>query len=144
LKRKLTIVAMVVLAAIFIATPVLAAGSSHPREAANPTPKKQPTIISMTATILSVGKDTIDVKIQMTNRAFIQYRRTEQTVRTNGTTKYVLWVNGRPSGTVIGFADLTVGQKVSINARVVPETPESPLTFTARRVQVNQPRIQIP
>jgi len=136
LKKKLTIVVMVVLAAILIASPVLAAGSSHPMEVA----KKQPTVISMTGKI--VGEDRsgteIDVLIQMTNRAFIQYRGQTKSVDISDAL-CVEWVNGKKSET-IDCGSLGTGDKVSIIARVDPQTKD----FTARRVQLKQPRIQVP
>ena len=138
LKKKLTIVVMVVLAAILIASPVLAAGSSHPMEVANPSPKKQPTIISMTATILTDGTACIDVKIQMTNRAFIQYRGREEPVYIGNAVCYD-WVKGKKS-IRIDCSQLAKNDKVSINARVDPGSK----MITARRVLRRQPRIRIP
>jgi len=141
LKRKLTIVAMVVLAAIFIASPVLAAGSSHLREAANPSPKKQPTIISMTATILgdNVGADNkgeFVVAIKMTNRAFIQYRGDVETVKITASTKCVEWLRSGKSRP-IACSSLDKDDTVSINARFDPAKKD----FTARRVTIKQPRV---
>ena len=134
--KKLTIVAMVVLAAILIASPVLAAGSSHPMEVAKQGPKKQPTIISMTGTIMQDGTAQITVKIQMTNRAFIQYRGQTKAVIISGAVCYD-WEKGKKS-TRISCSDLAAGDKVSINARVDPATK----VFTARRVLRKQPRIR--
>jgi hypothetical protein len=139
--------AMVVLAAILIATPVLAAGSSHPREAANPSPKKQPTIISMTGTIMTddgvarTGTGQIYFAIQMTNKAFRQYRGETEWVKINGSTVCILWLKSQKS-TRISCSELVAksmntGTMISINAKVDPKTKE----FTARRVQLNQPRV---
>ena len=124
---------MVVLAALFIATPVLAAGSSRTMVVAKKW--KKPTIISMTGTIvgLQTDPDKIQIKIQMTNRAFIQYRGDTEWVYDKSTTKYFLW-----DGTTRdpwAYEKLLVGDKISINARVIGGV------FNARRVQVNQPRI---
>ena len=132
MKKKLTIVVMVVLAAILIASPVLAAGSSHPMEVAKQGPKKKPTVISMTGTIMSISGTQLTVRIQMTNKAFIKYRGTTQWVRTTKYTRYILW-DGK-TRKYIRFGDLAVGDKVSINAKVRSGV------FTARRVQVRQPR----
>ena len=145
MKRKLTIVAMVVLAAILIASPALAAGSSQPMEVAKRGPIKQPTIISMTAKIhldyISSSTDTgrIYVAIQMTNKAFIQYRGEKDWVRITADTKCLDWVKGKKS-VRIDCSELSVDDKVSINARVDPKTK----VITARRVQRKQPRIRIP
>jgi hypothetical protein len=136
LKRKLTILAVVVLAAVLIASPVLAAGSSHPMEVAKQGPKMQPTIISMTGTIMQDGTAQISVKIQMTNTAFIQYRGQIEPVVILGAVCYD-WVKGKKS-TPISFGNLAAGDKVSINARVDPETK----VITARRVLRKQPRIR--
>lgn len=129
---------MVVLAAMLIATPVLAAGSSHPREVAKKTPKKQPTIISMTATILTDGSSKIEVKIQMTNRAFIQYRGNVEWVDIDSAVCYE-WLKAKKSRK-INCDSLQDGDKVSINARIDPASK----AITARRVTLKQPRIQIP
>jgi hypothetical protein len=131
---------MVVLAAIFIATPVLAASSSHPMEVANPSPKKQPTIISMTATILTdkVASDntgTFEVAIKMTNRAFIKYRGEVEWVTITRNTKCLEWIKPNKSKT-IPCASLKEDDRVSINAKVDPVTK----VFTARRVTIYQPR----
>ena len=128
---------MVVLAAIIIASPVLAAGTSNAIEVAKQGPKKLPTVISMTATIFAVDKANkkVYVRIQMTNRAFIQYRGDYEWVQTNSTTKYYSWDGTTRSP--YSFDRLVVGDRVSINATVNPTTK----AFTARRVQVNQPRI---
>ena len=131
MKRTFTIVAMVVLAAILIASPVLAAGSSQPMEAKQG-PRKRPTVISMTGTILSISGTQIKVKIQMTNKPFIKYRGTTQWVGTNKYTRYISW-DGK-TRKYIKFSDLSVGDRVSINAKVISGD------FTARRVQVRQPR----
>ena len=130
--RKLTIVAMVVLAAILVASPVLAAGSSHPLEVAKQGPKKKQTVISMTGTIMSISGTQISIKIVMTNKPFVKYRHTTQWVRTTRSTKYILW-DGK-TRKYITFGDLDVDDKVSINAKVANGV------FTARRVQVRQPR----
>ena len=130
--KKLTIVAMVVLAAILVASPVLAAGSSHPMEVAKLAAIKKPTVISMTGTIMSISGTQLKVKIQMTNKAFIKYRGTTQWVRSTKYTRYILW-DGK-TREYIKFGDLAVGDKVSVNAKVASGV------FTARRVQVRQPR----
>jgi len=70
----------------------------------------------------------------MTNRAFIQYRGVDKWVDTDEFTKYILWVNGKPTKEDFKFSDLVVGDKLSINAKVAGEV------FTARRVQVRQQR----
>jgi hypothetical protein len=136
LKRKLTIVVMVVLAAIFIATPVLAAGSSHPTDVKIFAKKKweKPTVISMTGTLDGdPAAGTITIEIRMTNKAFIQYRGKTIDVYTDGSTKYFTW-DGK-TRLPYSFRELEDGDKVSINARLIGDD------FYARRVQVSQPRI---
>ena len=134
------IVAMVMLAAILIASPVLAAGPGHPIEVA----KRQPTVISLTGRILAENRSgtEIDVKIQMTNRAFIQYRGTTQTIDISSAL-CLKWVNRKKSETIDCEADLGPTDTVAIIAKVNRTDPEN-VTFTARRVQLKQPRIQIP
>lgn len=134
------IVAMVMLAAILIASPVLAAGTGHPMEVAN----KQPTSISLTGKIIAddLSGETIDVKIQMTNRAFIQYRGTTQTIDISSAL-CLKWVNSTKSETIDCEEDLGKDDTVAIIARVT-RTNSGDVIFTARRVQLKQPRIQIP
>jgi len=138
LKQKLTILAMIVLATIFIATPVLAAGSSRTVEVA----KRTPTIISMTATILyddvddKTNEGKFTVKIRMTNRAFIQYRGEIEDVLIDEDTKCVEWLRYKKSQK-IDCSLLDEDDSVSINAKLNLVTGK----FTARRVTISQPRI---
>jgi hypothetical protein len=143
--KKLTIVAMVVIAAILIASPVLAAGSSHPMEVAKQGPKKKPTSISMTATIkidrvdAATNTGRIYVGIQMTNKAFIQYRGDEEWVKITRKTACIEWLKATKSRK-IKCSDLVDkamddGRMVSIYARVKDGE------FIARRVQISQPRV---
>ena len=91
MKGKFTAVTLVVLAAILIATPVLAAGSSQPVEVAKQGPKKKQTVISMTGTILSKSGTQVQIRIVMTNKPFAKYRRTVQWVSTTKYTKFYSW-----------------------------------------------------
>ena len=125
--------AVVVLAAILIAIPVLAAGSSQPLEAKQG-PKKKQTVISMTGTILSISGTQVQIKIAMTNKPFIKYRRTIQWVNVTDYTTFYSW-DGKTRER-IEFDDLVAGDKVAINAKVKNGI------FTARRVQRKQPRIR--
>ena len=129
---------MVVMAAILIASPVLAIGSSQPIEAAKEGPKKQPTSISLTGKIVDKnGSGTeIDVAIRMTNKAFIQYRGKTMPVDISSAL-CLEWLKAKKSK-AISCSSLAVGDKVSIIARVDPQTKD----FTARRVQRKQPRIR--
>jgi len=136
---------MVVLAAILIASPVLAAGSSHSMEVAKQGPKKKPTSISMTATInrdegvVQTGIGWIYVGIQMTNKAFIQYRGEDEWVKITRKTACIEWLRATKSRK-IKCSDLVDkamddDRMVSIYARVKDGE------FTARRVQISQPRV---
>jgi len=137
-----------VLAAILIASPVLAVGPStlvEMREAAI----KKPTIISMTATIqedagskavVDSGVGRLSVAIQMTNRAFIQYRGEQGDVDITKTTLCVKWLQAKKS-IRIPCKDLVAesvkdGLMVSINAKVIGDG-----VFQARRVTLYQPRL---
>jgi hypothetical protein len=148
LKGKLAVAAIVVLAAILVATPVLAVGPStsvEMREAAI----RKPTIISMTATIqadagskdvVATGTGRLSVAIQMTNRAFIQYRGDTGDVDITKTTLCVKWVQAKKS-IRIACKDLVAesledGLMVSINAKVIGDG-----VFSARRVTISQPRV---
>ena len=132
---------MVVLAAIFIATPVLAAGSSQSMGAKQgPKKRKKQTRISMTGTItwLNSDKTMIEFLVQMTNKPFIAYRGETVSVDTSEATCIVWSKPGKserkPCSEVLGD-----DKKVSIIA-VVNRTD---WTFKARRVQYKQPRIKI-
>jgi hypothetical protein len=138
LKQKLTIVAMILMAALFIATPVLAAGSSRIMDVQKKW--EEPTIISMTATIAidyisrlaNTGKIYVD--IQMTNRAFIQYRGQSEWVWITKSTKCLKWVN-KGKSIPMACSDLSPTDKVSINAKLIGGD------FYARQVLLYQQRI---
>ena len=142
MKQKLTVLAMVAMAALFIATPVLAAGSSRTMEVA----KRTPTILSMTATITKLPAistasqtGTIYVRIYMTNRAFIQYRGQSAEVEISDNTVCLKWANKRKSRLeTMACSELGYLDKVSVIARVDPESKE----ITARRVLLSQKRIR--
>lgn len=140
MKRTLTIVVLAVLAVIMIASPVLATGSGSIREVA----KRTPTVISMTAKILKDSVDEITdtgdfyVAIQMTNRAFIEYRGTQDTVIIDDSTVCLEWVNQKKS-ILIDCSDVNFGDKISVNARI-----DSSKTITAKRVWLKQRRIPLP
>ena len=140
MKRIFATVVMVVLAAIFVATPVLAV-SSRNIEAA----KKTPTVISMTATIKQDNVDErtdtgqIYVAIQMTNRAFIQYRGQQDWVRITASTVCLEWVNKKKS-VQIDCSELDFDDRISVNARIDPNTK----VITAKKVWLKQPRVPTP
>ena len=133
---------MVVLAAILIASPVLAAGSSRTMEVAKQGPKKRQkqTRISMTGTITWLNSDDtlIDFLVQKTNKPFIAYRGQTVSVDTSEAL-CILWSKPGKSERKPCSEILADGKKVSIIA-VVNRTD---WTFKARRVQYKQPRIKI-
>ncbi len=131
------IVAMVMLAAIFIASPVLAAGSRYPIEVV----KRTPTVISLTGKIVEDGGTKIDVAIQMTNKAFREFRLTTQTIDISD----ALCLEWTSEGKSQSFDcdDLAKYNTVAIIAKV-SKTDSGEVTFTARRVQKSQLRIRIP
>ena len=149
MKRKLTIVVMVVLAAILIANPVLAVGSSRSMEVAKQIPKKRKwknaTVISMTADInmdedvANTGTGRINVAIKMTNRAFIQYRGEDEWVRITGSTVCIEWLRATKSKRIpcseLVAESMKYDRMISINARLINGE------FKARRVQMFQPRL---
>jgi hypothetical protein len=145
LKRTFTVVAMVVLAAILIASPVLAAGSSRTMEVAI----KKPTRMFMTATIEidqihpEDENGQIYVEIYMTNRAFRQYRGEFAWVKIEyGTTLCLDWVNKRKSKPIpMDCGDLTKDDKVNIKAKVV-EDAYGQTTILAKRVVRKQRSIR--
>lgn len=133
---------MIVLAAILIASPVLAAGSSNTMEMYQVGKKwKKPTIISLTGEIKEVRGSEIDVAIQMTNKAFREYRLTKQTIDITDAL-CLEWTNKGKSES-FDCAQLDKPDTVAIIAKVDRTDPEN-VTFTARRVQKKQPRIRIP
>lgn len=142
MKQKLTLVAMLVLAAILIASPVLAAGSSHPLvEKQDPKKWKKPTIISMTGNFTALNPDgTYDFWVQMTNKAFLKYRKTTVQVRIKEGTVCILWLRAQKSKRIdcskLVDESLATGSMVSINAKVKDNEE-----FWARRVQASQPRL---
>ena len=142
--KKLTIVAMVVLAAILIASPVLAAGSSRTIEVA----KRTPTRMFMTATIetdnIQPGdkEGQVYVKIYMTNRAFIQYRGEFSWVEIDDNTLCLDWVKKRKAKLIpLDCGELSKDDKVNIKAKVV-EDANGQITIIAKRVVRKQQSIR--
>ncbi len=149
MKPKFTIVAMVVLAAILIASPVLAAGSSRAMEVAKQVPIKKKwkkaTVISMTAAInrdegvAVTGTGRINVAIKMTNKAFIQYRGEDEWVKITSSTVCIEWLKAKKSQRIkckdLVAESMAEDRMISINARLIDGE------FRARRVQMLQPRL---
>ena len=91
-------------------------------------------IISFTGTIAAIDSRSgrFSVTIQMTNNPYMYQRGDTEWVNTTTKTLYYAWVGDLR--TPATFADLRVGQRVSINASV------STTAITASRVEVNKPR----
>jgi len=104
--------------------------------------KKRPTSISLTGKIVEDRGSEIRVAIRMTNRAFIQYRNTTQTIDIDNALCFK-WVSETKSETLDCDEDLGEDDTVAVIARVT-RTDSGNVIFTARRVQLKQPRIQIP
>ena len=143
MKRIFATVIMVVLAAIFIATPVLA-GASRTMEVAI----KKPTRMFMTATIetdnIQPGdkEGQVYVKIYMTNRAFIQYRGEFSWVEIDDNTLCLDWVNKRKAKLKsLDCGELSKDDKVNIKAKVV-EDANGQITIIAKRVVRKQQSIR--
>ena len=93
----------------------------------------------MTATITDVtAAGDIEVKIYMTNRAFIEYRGKTVDVEINNNTLCLDWANKRKSRLISVDCDtLAVPEKVNIKAKVV-EDAYGHTTIIAKRVVRNQ------
>jgi hypothetical protein len=117
-RRKVMVLALVALAFMLLAGPVLAGPSRGAR------------VISMTGTITDKAGTSIEVKVQMTNKPYLVKRGQTVWVKTSSTTVYYYW-----DGTTRlswDFGKLVKGQSVAINALVISEA------ITARRVEVNK------
>ena len=134
MKRIFATVIMVVLAAVFVVTPVLA-GVGRTTEVAI----KQPTRMFMTATITDVTDTGIEVRIYMTNRAFIEYRGKTVDVEINDDTLCLDWVNKRKS-VEVDCSDLDAPDKVNIKAKVIERGDET--IIRAKRVVRDQRSIR--
>jgi hypothetical protein len=126
---------MVLMALLLVVSPAFAAGSVRRTVAS----KKKTTpprahVISLTGTITEIKGESVYVQIKMTNIAFRSYRGDLEWVNTTSSTTYVKWT-GKTRDLTIGFSDLAEGQKVSINGLVKDGE------ITARRIEVNKPRI---
>ena len=144
MRRIFATLIMVVLAAIFVVTPVLA-GAGRTMEVA----VKKPTRMFMTATIETDNMQPGDkegqiyVKIYMTNRAFIQYRGEFAWVKIeDGTTLCLDWVNKRKAQLIpIDCGELNEDDKVNIKAKVT-ENANGQITILAKRVVRKQRSIR--
>jgi len=138
MRRFLTVLALVGMAFVLIAGPVLAAGSGRDSVVAQQKtvwPKYH--IISFTGTITSIpAANKFYVQIQITNNPYIAKRGTVELVTTTSSTVYVVWSGTTPTtlSSSTGFSTLDVGDSVSINALATTSIT------TARRVEVNKPR----
>jgi len=128
MKTTLTIAAFVGLALMLLAgSGGLTSLAQGPVQPANH-------VISLTGRIAAIDSrsERIAVTIQMTNNPYMYQRGDTEWIDTTTSTLYYLWEGDlRTAGT---FADLKVGQRVSINASV------STTAITASRVEVDKPR----
>jgi hypothetical protein len=132
-RKKLMVLAMVGLAFVLLAGPVLAAGSGRDAHwAVKQGPKRKAHVISMTGTIAWVSGSVISVNVQMTNKPFLVKRGQMVSVETAYAVCYV-WTGKTRNR--CGSNALSPTARVSINARV-----SSNGYITARRVEVDKPR----
>jgi hypothetical protein len=138
-RKKRIVLALIGLACLLLAVPVLAAGAGRDAVlAVKKVPRSQHQVISMTGRIEAVdtANKRIYVTVQLTNKPHLVVRGKTVWVGTTSTTVYYVWKDKiRRRAT---FGALAVGQKVSINARVAKTATTT--TITARRVEVNKPR----
>jgi hypothetical protein len=133
MRKRLMVLALVGLAFVLLAGPVVAAGSGRDTTlAAKQGPRRRAHVISMTGIIKGFEGKDISVYVQMTNKPFLVKRGQTVLVETSPSTIYYVWNStGRHRAS---FDDLEKDQKVSINALVADAE------ITARRVEVNRPR----
>ena len=93
----------------------------------------------MTATITDVTDTGIEVRIYMTNRAFIEYRGKTVDVEINDDTLCLDWVNKRKS-VEVDCSDLDAPDKVNIKAKVIERGDET--IIRAKRVVRDQRSIR--
>jgi len=130
MQKKLIVVTLVVLVALFTVTPVLAAGPQMGRSEAQGQGVRQPVdpgrrigkgqqIFALVGTITALDLDarTLVVQVDKSNRTAGLYAGQEVTVYTTETTRILQWTES--GGESIGFADLVVGESVSVNGTVV-------------------------
>jgi hypothetical protein len=144
MKKKLVVVTLVVLVALLMATPALAAGPQYSRVVRPARGSRQPVgpglrlglggqqVFALVGTISSVdaGTRSLTVAVYQSNRLA---RASEQsvTVYTTDATRFLQWTES--GGVPIGFEDLVVGNSVSVNGTVVDGQ------FVARRVTMSAP-----
>ncbi len=73
-------------------------------------------IFAITGTIAAIGTDTVSINVFRGNKLVQPYLGTELTVTVTSRTRY-LYKDGTTTS-AIGFADLKVGQPVSVHGRV--------------------------
>jgi hypothetical protein len=76
-------------------------------------------IFAITGTITALGSNTVSINVNRGNKLVQPYLGTELTVTVTSRTRY-LYKDGTTTS-VIGFADLKVGQPVSVHGRVADE-----------------------
>ena len=141
------VLAMVGLAFVLLAGPVLAVGSGRDAHwAVKQGPKRKAHVISMTGTIAWATCSAISIDVQMTNKPLLVKRGDNVQVDTVSLNPvYVVWEREGESYTRTKTRlcnqefieeNLTWNQKVSINALINVKTDY----ITARRVEVKKPR----
>ena len=141
-RKKLMVLAMVGLAFVLLAGPVLAVGSGRDAHwAVKQGPKRKAHVISMTGTIAWATCSAISIDVQMTNKPFLVKRGDNVQVDTISLNPvYVVWEKNNTRTKTRKCEDikdrLYSGQKVRINALINVKTDY----ITARRVEVNKPR----
>jgi len=152
MKKRWTLLILVVLATLVAATPALAAGpggqqqqgnqyqqanqnqqgnqNQHRNQVGEPQMSNRQ-VFSLTGTITALGTDSITVLVRNSNRLVKPYIGQELLVQVTGATRYRQWT---ADGCIpITFEDLEVGDAASIQGTVSEEV------FTAARVTVDVP-----
>jgi hypothetical protein len=70
---------------------------------------------AITGTITAIGSNSVTVNVLRGNKLVQPYIGTQVTVTVNTQTRYVLRSSATTAATIITFADLKVGQSVSVN-----------------------------
>ena len=140
MKKRLTLLILVLLATLVAASPALAAGpanqnrhenrNNHGTSGRMDMPAGRP-VFALTGTITAIGADSITVLVYNGNRFVKSYFGQELVVPVTESTRYWQWT---PDGYVpIGFGDVQVGDTTSMWGLV------SDGIFTVLRVTIDVP-----
>jgi hypothetical protein len=133
--KKFIVTLLVVVLALAMVAPVAAAGNGPGNGGGNGSgngggQQGGRGTFAMTGTITAIGTNSVTIQVNRGNTLVQPYVGTQVTVTTTATTRYLYKSSSTATATTIAFADLQVGNPVSVNGTLANNI------WTATRVTV--------